>query len=104
MVLKSNIVFSIRLFGYTFTLVRYPIVQIGDRTDKGQGRTAAGAYIKQDGQYLIAVDENGGYIKAQRKLTIKDNVNEISTVVVEYPFAGIYEEPNPDNNGPESKD
>jgi hypothetical protein len=90
MILKSNIVFSVRLFGYTFNMVRYPNEQIADLADKGQGRTAHGAYIKQMGNYLIAVNEYGEYIKAQRKLTLKDNVNEISTVVVEYPFAGIY--------------
>ena len=72
-------------------------------TIKGKGIVAHGAYIKQMDNYLIAVNEKGEYIKAQRKLTIKDNVNEISTVVVEYPFAGIYDEPNPDNNGPESQ-
>lgn len=92
MIISSKILFKITLFGNTFVLMRYPKEQLPDISRSGTGKQAHGAYIKQVDRYLFAVNENGEYIKGQRKLTLSDNVNEISTVTVEYPFAGIYQE------------
>ena len=89
MVLSSKSMFKISLFGWEVVLLRYPKVT---EKQKGIGIQVSGAYIKQEGNFLIACNDKGEYIPKQISLTISDNVNEISTVTVEYFFAGIYSE------------
>lgn len=91
MIIASKTMFKISLFGWELVIFRY-------RSDnklkpyQDQGIQPEGAYIKREGNFLMACNDKGEYIRKQIALTLNDNVSGPSTVTVEYFFAGIYEE------------
>jgi hypothetical protein len=91
MIIKSKVLFKISIFGWELVLLRYPIIK--PNSSNLQGIRPDGAYIKREGNFLIVCDKEGNHIGPQRSLIINDTVVGVSTVTVEYFFAGIYKEP-----------
>lgn len=87
--LNSKTIFKVSLFGWELAIIRYPKQK--SRSDI-QGIQPTGAYVKQEGKFLIACDKEGNFIHNQRSLFISDSVDGPSIVTVEYFFAGIYDE------------